>query len=64
MNKPKNKGGRPKGPPTTTVSFQADAQVMEAIEKLARELDGAGIPPGSVKAVAIRRALLSAAEGR
>lgn len=60
----KKKVGRPKGPSTSAVTFRADASVLAAIEKLTLELsDGKGMAPGSLRAVAIRRAILNAAEG-
>ena len=58
----KKKVGRPKGPDTTAITFRADASVLEAIEKLTLALsDGKGMAPGSVRAIAIRRAILNAA---
>ena len=64
MKDKRKKGGRPKGPVTTAITFRADDTVLEAIEKLALALsDGKGMAPGSLRATAIRRAILNAAEG-
>lgn len=56
------KAGRPKGPPTAAVTFRATAPVLEAIEKLTQAMpDVESMAPGSARAVAIRRAILTAA---
>ena len=44
------------------VAFRADAEVVEAIDKLTAATDTRGINPGAARAGAIRRTLLDAAK--